>query len=384
MASPGLTRQSQHERCGRVLSIAVAVSPASSGVPVLADLADFANPLDGLAAFVTHCPFPVFQVDLDCCIKFWSSSAERFYGYLAADAVGKHVSMLVPEVSADGPHPLVELLRSGQVVENYETIALDRDGRHIPVAITIFPMFDAAGQITGSSSISQDITERNHAERALVESEQRFRAAFDVTPAAMSLIGMDGRFIQVNRAACTLLGYGADELQAMHVSQVLTSEDAQLDVVADLLDMSTSPTMSSELPLLRRDGSIRWVRMTVAVLENDQGQPAYFLTHGEDLTRQRTIEDDLRQAESRFQILVENLPAGVYLFGVGSTGNFLYISPYFETMTGYSIEQGNEQIAMDGWLGLVHPEDRERVRERFRDRIDGVGRISLRVSLSHC
>jgi PAS domain S-box-containing protein len=462
-------------------------------VPV--NLACFTDPEDHLSAFFRHCPFPVTQANLDGVLTFWNPAAEQFYGYTAADAIGQHVSMLVPEELAGGPQLLVELLRAGQVVENFETIGLTREGRRIPVALTVFPMRDAAGRLVGSSSISQDITGRKLAERALVESERRFRAAFDVTPAAMSLIGMDGRFILVNRATSTMLGYTANEMQGMPVTQVLPMEDAQLDVAADLLQRATSAEVDPELPLVRRDGSACWVSMSVAVLDDEQGQPAYFLTHGQDLTEQRAaqerlatarahlhdildragspyvavdwewrilrlntaaevvlqrsgpqmvgrklqdildpatwadfagilesamrerqpvyvaeyyyrprqiwvsvhivptaeglavharditeqrnVEHHLRQAETRFQALVENLPAGVYLLGPGSSDNFLYLSPYFETMTGYSLEQSKQHFSDGGWLGLVHPEDRERVRREAFSAISGSGRVSL-------
>jgi PAS domain S-box-containing protein len=99
--------------------------------------------------------------------------------------------------------------------------------------------------------------------------------------------------------------------------------------------------------------------------------------HSRDITEQRTVEADLRQAETRFQALVENLPAGVYLLGPGSSDNFLYLSPYFETMTGYSFERSKQQFSEAGWLGLVHPEDRERVRNEAFSAIEGTGRLSV-------
>ena len=460
-----------------------------------ANPACFTDQMDHLSAFFKHCPFPVTQADLDGVLTFWSPAAEQFYGYTAAEAIGQHVSMLVPEELSAGPRLMVELLRAGQVVENFETVGLTRDGRRIPVAVTVFPMLDAAGRLVGSSSISQDITERKLAERALVESERRFRAAFDVTPAAMSLIGMDGRFILVNRATCTMLGYSAGEMHGMPVTQVLPLEDAQLDVAADLLHRAASADVDPELPLVRRDGSACWVNMAVAVLADEQGRPAYFLTHGEDLTEQRAaqerlatarahlhdildrvgnvyvevdwewrilrmntaavdilgrsraqtvgqplqdvidpatladfagilesamrdrqptyvaeyfyrprhiwvavhivptaeglavhvrditeqrnVEHDLRQAETRFQALVENLPAGVYLLGPGTSDNVLYLSPYFEKMTGYSLEHSAQHFSDDGWLGLVHPDDRERVQKEAFSAIEGTGRVSL-------
>lgn len=346
-------------------------------VYVSANLACSPESSHHLSAFFKHCPFPVTQTDLDGVLTFWNPAAERFYGYSEAEAIGQHVSMLVPDEQVDGPRLMVELLRAGQVVKNFETVGLTRDGRQVPVALTIFPLHDAAGQLIGSSSISQDITERKLAERALVESERRFRAAFDVTPAAMSLIGLDGRFILVNRATCTMLGYTAREMQGMPVTQVLPPEDEHLDVAADLLHRGMNPDVDPELPLVRRDGSACWVSMSVAVLEDEQGQPAYFLTHGQDLTEQRNVEGHLRQVETQFQALVENLPAGVYLLDPGSPNDVLYLSPYFETMTGYTLGESKHFFSQGGWLDLVHPEDRERVRNVAFSAIDGPGRISL-------
>ncbi|MFN8664333.1 MAG: PAS domain S-box protein [Thermomicrobiales bacterium] len=210
--------------------------------------------MDQLAAFFKHCPFPAVQADLDGIITYWNPAAAALHGYSAAEAIGQHVTMLVPEELSDGPQRMVQLMRAGQVVENFETIALTRDGRRIPVALTIFPIRNAAGRVVGSGSISQDITERKIAERALVESERRFRAAFDVTPAAMSLIGLDGRFILVNQATCRTLGYSSVEMQGMPVTRVLPPDEAELDVVADLLQRGTSTDVDPELPLVRRDG----------------------------------------------------------------------------------------------------------------------------------
>src|SRR5688500_12059468 len=114
----------------------------SNGVPVSADFAHFADSSDHLSAFFRHCPFPVTEADLDGVLTFWNPAAEQFYGYSAADAIGQHVSMLVPDEWVDGPRLLVELLRAGKVVKNFETVGLTRDGRRVPVSLTIFPTHD--------------------------------------------------------------------------------------------------------------------------------------------------------------------------------------------------------------------------------------------------
>ncbi|MFT4037084.1 MAG: PAS domain S-box protein [Thermomicrobiales bacterium] len=473
--------------------------PALAGSQERVSLPVFPDPQEHLESFFSRCPSPIVQADLAGFVTSWNPAAAQFYGYSSAEMIGRHVSMLAPAAVASDVQRQVEILRAGRVVEPFETIALTRDGQRIDVSITIFPVFDADGHCVGSGSITQDISARKQAALALAASEQRFRAAFDITPAAMSLVGLDGCFIQVNRMTCAMLGYTENEMRRMSIADVLLPEDATPDPGAELLRRAMNPEFNPELRLVRRDGSVCWVHLAVGVMVDEQGQPASFLIHGHDLTEQRAaqtrlatlraqfhdvidragaalvdldgswrilrtnvaaealfpgvraplvgqllqevldpatlsdfagfltsalrdqrpvqiaeyfsqslqiwvsvqitptpeglslhvrditaqrnVEDSLRQVEARFEVLVANLPATVFMHGITAAEQILFLSPYFAVMTGYSVEHGMRALATDGWLSLIHPDDRGQVISQAAVGLRGEGKLTMEFRL---
>src|SRR5262249_35915104 len=93
--------------------------------------------------------------------------AEKMYGYTAAEAVGQPVALLVPPERAGEVPAILERLKRGERLENYETVRLRKDGTRVEVAGGISPMPDAAGRVTGASVIARDITARQRSERRL-------------------------------------------------------------------------------------------------------------------------------------------------------------------------------------------------------------------------
>jgi len=98
-------------------------------------------------------------------IMSWNPAAERLYGYTAAEAIGHSVSLIVPPERRDELPNILVRLDSGRRVSNYETVRLTKDGRRIDVSLTVSPIKDATGRVTGASSIARDITTRLRAER---------------------------------------------------------------------------------------------------------------------------------------------------------------------------------------------------------------------------
>jgi PAS domain S-box-containing protein len=120
-----------------------------------------------LAAIVESSEDAILSKDLDGTILTWNRGAERMYGYSAAEVVGRPFSLLVPAERAGEVPAILEQLRRGQRVENYQTVRLRKDGARIEVALNICPMVDAAGRVTAASVIGSDITSRKRGERRL-------------------------------------------------------------------------------------------------------------------------------------------------------------------------------------------------------------------------
>ncbi|MCX6851559.1 MAG: PAS domain S-box protein [Verrucomicrobia bacterium] len=114
-----------------------------------------------LAAVVESSDDAIITLDLDGVIQTWNAGAERIFQYSAQEAVGKPVSFLRPPEAADDEAVFRRYIRRGKRIEHYETQRIRKDGRIIDISISISPLKNAAGHLTGFSKISRDITQRN-------------------------------------------------------------------------------------------------------------------------------------------------------------------------------------------------------------------------------
>lgn len=118
-----------------------------------------------LAAIIESSEDAILSIDLDMVITSWNEGAERLYGYTAEEAIGKRVSMLVPEGRPDEEASIVGRIRRGERVEHHETKRRRRDGRLIDVSLAVSPVRDEHGRIVGASKIARDISSRKEMER---------------------------------------------------------------------------------------------------------------------------------------------------------------------------------------------------------------------------
>jgi len=106
-------------------------------------------------------------------VTSWNKGAEIVFGYTRDEMVGKHISILIPPDRKDEEPEILEKIKRGESVDHYETIRRRKDGRLIDVSVTISPIRDAGGNITGASKVARDITERKRLEREILEISDR-------------------------------------------------------------------------------------------------------------------------------------------------------------------------------------------------------------------
>ena len=125
-----------------------------------------------LAAIVESADDAIISKTMEGVITSWNRSAERLYGYTAAEMIGQPIARLIPPDLADDLPMILARLRRGERIEHYETQRLAKDGTRIDVALTISPLRDSTGQIIGASKIARDITARKQAEAELERRRQ--------------------------------------------------------------------------------------------------------------------------------------------------------------------------------------------------------------------
>ena len=112
-----------------------------------------------LAAIIGSSTDAVISKSLDGVIQTWNSGAERLYGYAAEEVVGQPMMNLLPKSLIEEEHKLLESMRSGQHIDHFETVRIHKEGRPIPVSISLSPIRNSEGELVGISHISRDISE---------------------------------------------------------------------------------------------------------------------------------------------------------------------------------------------------------------------------------
>jgi PAS domain S-box-containing protein len=132
-----------------------------------------------LAAIVDSSDDAIVSKTLDGIITSWNIGAERLFGYTASEAVGQHISLIIPVNRRDEETIFIERIKQGQRVENFDTVRIRKDKTSLDISLTISPVRDGSGNIIGASKIARDITQRKRFERELRESEERYRTLAD-------------------------------------------------------------------------------------------------------------------------------------------------------------------------------------------------------------
>ena len=151
-----------------------------NGFPITVADARHAELSARLAAIVDSSDDAIVSKTLEGVITSWNRGAERLFGYTAAEAIGRHISLIIPEDRKAEEDDVLDRLRRGERIDHFETIRQAKDGRQLHISLTVSPVRDAQGTIIGASKVARDITERKRAEEALrrmqEELEERVRA----------------------------------------------------------------------------------------------------------------------------------------------------------------------------------------------------------------
>src|SRR5947209_8487044 len=162
---------------------------------------------DLLAAIVDSSDDAIISKTLDGVITSWNKSAERLLGYTREEAVGQHITLIIPEDRRDEEAKIVERLRRGERVDQFETVRLRKDGTLLELSLTISPVKDASGRVIGASKVARGITEQKQIEKALAERAR----LLDLSSDAIFVREAADRVTYWNRSASELYGYSREE-----------------------------------------------------------------------------------------------------------------------------------------------------------------------------
>ncbi len=258
--------------------------------------------LQRLVAVVESSGDAIISTDQRAHITSWSPSATRLLGYTREEALGQSVLMFVPDEEREDFARNIAAILGGTPVFGWETLRRHKDGHLIEVEITVTPLKDGRGRVTGSAAIMRDVHARNEAERAaahaLAESEERFRRSFEHSGVGMALVLPDGyadRLLEANEALATITGYTRSELQALGPLRIIHPDDIP-PLRLEFRDLGSGriPVVRREVRLLKSDGGTVWVAMTVSLVHDASGAPVHAVVQIQDMSERKHFEGQLQ------------------------------------------------------------------------------------------
>jgi PAS domain S-box-containing protein len=305
----------------------------------------------------------VWTVDATGCFGFLNGAVERIYGYSAEELIGRPFVDFVPPEQREWMLREFANAKNGALIEGQAEL-LRKDGTRRLVEFRSVPVLDERGEVVAVTGTSTDVTERARSERALRESEERFRGVFEHAEVGMLLMDARGRVLFANPAFCRLVDRPEQELRGLRWQDIVHPHDR--DVVRARRDRhlagETEPG-ALEVRYVRKDGQAVWARTIGAAVRDADGRIAYTILQAVDLTEQRRLE----QTASRMYALTRDLFCTVGFDGCIKTAN-----PAWERALGYS----TEEMAGQPFLDLVHPDDRPRTMREF-ERLLASGELTI-------
>lgn len=297
-------------RDGRRLSVSLTSSPIRDAQGEIIGVAKIARDITErkkaeeaalrLAALVESSDDAIITKTLDGIITSWNKSAERMYGYSASEAVGKSIVILIPHDRIDEEPAIINRLKRGEKIEQYETVRKRKDGTLLDVSLTVSPIKDLNGQTIGASKIARDITARKRADEA------RFRLAAVVESSDDAIIAktLDGIITNWNRGAERIFGYMAEEMIG-HAITVLFPPERLPEEAAVIAKIRRGERLEHfETVRRRKDGRLIDVSLTVSPIKDPLGKVIGASKIARDITDRKKVERELQRAKDELELRV--------------------------------------------------------------------------------
>ncbi len=281
-------------------------------------------------------------------IESWNDGARRMFGYTAAEAIGRSVTMLAPPEVQDEVPLVFERVRRRERIDPFETVRVAKDGRRIDVWLSISPVLDDAGDVTGTSAIVHDITERKKAEKEIRRMAEQYAAVLATSSDGFWLTDLDGRLLEVNDTYCQMSGYSREELLKLGIGDLDAIETPE-ETASHIRSIVESGFARFETKQRTKDNRILDIEVSVSLWR----AAGRMLSFERDITQRKQEQEALQRSKERLELAQR--AAGIGHFSWDIQNNIL--TPSDELLALYGLRPGSFSGRYESWRALVFPDD---------------------------
>ncbi|MBP2160009.1 MULTISPECIES: PAS domain-containing hybrid sensor histidine kinase/response regulator [Asticcacaulis] len=256
-----------------------------------------------LAAIVDSSDDAIISKTLDGIITSWNAAAQRIFGYSAEEAIGQHISLIIPKSRLDEEYIIIGKVRAGQRVEHFETLRCARDGTLVDVSLTISPIHDDDGNVIGASNVARDIRVARSAERTSAYLAAIVESSDDVIVSK----NLDGIITSWNAAAQRVFGYTPEEAIGKHITLIIPPN--KIEEEYGILAKVKAGQRVDHFETVRRakDGSLVDLSVTVSPILDSRGRIIGASKVARDIGERKRIEALLEESNRRRDEFMANM-----------------------------------------------------------------------------
>jgi len=265
-------------------------------------------------AVVNSSSFAVIGKSLENIIISWNIGAETMYGYKAVEVIGKPIDILIPEDRPDDTLLIIEKIKRGEHIDQYQTTRLRKDGSEISVVLSVSPVKNAAGEITAVSVLARDITQQKQVEEALRETDERLKLSIRASRIGLWDWQLNGDIVRWDGGMYKLFGVTPGQFFPSFESfiECVHSEDRERvrKIVGDLVLVVGELTFDFRAQWA--NGSIHYIECKGEVFADEHGKPVRMSGACFDITDRELAELGLRDSENRLRLALAAAKMGVW------------------------------------------------------------------------
>jgi PAS domain S-box-containing protein len=235
----------------------------------------------------------IITMSLDGTITGWNSAAERLFGYTAAEAAGKNISLIIPADRLSEVQDTVRRIGWGESIEHNETVRLRKDGSLVEVSLSISPIKAPSGATIGISKVARDITDSNKTRLALRQQAEERRRIFETSQDLILVMDASGILVQVSPSSQSILGYLPQEMVGRNALEFTYVEDIARSNEEVRAERRGQRTRNFSSRCVHKDG--RAVTLSWMGVWSEPVKRFFYI--GRDMTESQQAQETLRESE---------------------------------------------------------------------------------------